>query len=631
MKKSNLLSKIQSPMDIKALSDSELKTLCQELRTKIIETVSVTGGHLSSNLGVVELTVILHKMFDSPNDKIVWDVGHQCYAHKLLTGRKDRFDTLRQEDGIAGFPRPWESEHDPVVSGHASTSLSTACGLARAELLKGTGNLVIAVIGDGALTGGMAYEALNNATGLSNLIIVLNYNEMSISKTVGGFARYLSNMRTHPTYLSTRKRLDSILKHTPVVGNPIQSALNQSKYRAKQLLYDSNLFTDFGFSYLGLIDGHSLTDLQDAFHWAQETEKPALIQVCTVKGKGYCCAEENPGAYHGVPSFNLSTGKKSDAQKRTFSSVFGEELTKLAEKDSSICAITAAMKYATGLQPFAVRFPTRFFDVGIAEEHAATFAAGLAAGGQIPVFAVYSTFLQRSFDQLLHDAAIANLHVVLGIDRAGIVGDDGETHQGVFDVSFLSSIPHTTLYAPADFSELRAFLEQAVYQTDGLTAIRYPRGGQRGVLPNTGQQQAEDYRLYGEGEILIITYGVLTIEALAAVSELQQKGISCALLKLGKIHPIPEQAVALAQQYSAIFFFEEGIRSGGIGQQMADALLECGYRGKYRLTAIDNCFVEQSSIESAWKRLHLDCEGMVHTVCMEQKRSKTNQKRKCSV
>ncbi len=630
MKEFKLLSKIKSPKDIKKLSPLELESLCDELRKKIIDTVSVTGGHLSSNLGVVELTVALHKAFNSPKDKIIWDVGHQCYAHKLLTGRVGKFDSLRQEGGLAGFPRPWESEHDPVTSGHASASLSAACGLAKAEALNGTNNFVVAVIGDGALTGGMAYEALNNAAGLSNLIIILNYNEMSISKTVGGFAKYLSNMRSNPAYLSTRKRLDSMISGAPIVGKPIQNLLNRSKSEAKRLIYDSNLFTDFGFSYLGLVDGHNLSDLSDALNWAFETEKPALIQVCTKKGKGYSYAEENPGAYHGVSVFNSSTGELTAQNKTTFSETFGDELASLAEKDDSICAITAAMKYATGLKPFSDKFPDRFFDVGIAEEHAATFAAGLAAGGKTPVFAVYSTFLQRSFDQLLHDAAIAGLHVVLGVDRAGIVGDDGETHQGVFDVSFLSAIPGTTIYSPANFLELRSFLKRAIYDTAGLAVVRYPRGGERDALP-TSKNYDSDYKLYGKGDILLITYGALTTEALAAAEELKKRGISCAVLKLGKIHPLPGNALDAAVKYSQIYFFEEGIRSGGIGQQMADELFERGYKGKYSLTAIDNAFVEQSSILSAWKRLGLDREGMINKVCLGHKDIPLKDERTCSV
>lgn len=608
-----ILSQIQSPADLKAMSVDQLQSLCLEIRCKIVDTVSKTGGHLSSNLGVVELTVALHRMFHSPNDKIVWDVGHQCYTHKLLTGRVSEFSTLRQEDGISGFPKPWENAHDSFVAGHASTSLSAACGLARAELLKGTGNMVIAVIGDGALTGGMAYEALNNAAGLSNLIIILNYNEMSISKTMGGFAKYLSSMRARPTYLSTRQVLNKTLDHVPVVGRLVKKGIDRSKLRIKQAVYESNLFTDFGFSYLGPVDGHNLNDLHDALNWAKQTERPALIQVFTKKGKGYSYAEQDPERYHGISAFDIATGKLIGPGQISFSDVAGEELCKFAQQDRSVCAITAAMKSATGLSKFAQYFPDRFFDVGIAEEHAVTFAAGMAQGGFLPVFAVYSTFLQRGYDQILHDVAIQNQHMLFAVDRAGIVGDDGETHQGIFDVAFLSTIPNMTVYSPASFSELRAMLFKAAYETPGMVAVRYPRGGETKGVP-LFLEPAADFQLTGQGSILFVTYGRLAGQAYAAQKRLAKQGVETAILKLGRIHPIAEAAVKIALNFSSVYFFEEGVCSGGIGEQFASKLLAQGYAGRWRLYSIPDRFIPQCSISRALEVLGLDCSGMVQSV-----------------
>lgn len=608
-----MLTQIHDPADLKAMSQEQLALLCREIRRKIIDTVSKTGGHLSSNLGVVELTVAIHRMFHSPDDKLVWDVGHQCYAHKLLTGRINEFSTLRQEDGISGFPKPWENVHDSFVAGHASTSLSAACGLARAELLKGTNNMVIAVIGDGALTGGMAYEALNNAAGLSNLIIILNYNEMSISKTMGGFAKYLSSMRSRPTYLSTRQMLNKTLDQVPIVGRLVKKGIDRSKLRIKNALYDSNLFTDFGFSYLGPVDGHSLSDLHDALNWAKQTERPALIQVFTKKGKGYSYAEQDPERYHGVSAFDISSGEPIQPSQPSFSSAFGEELCRLAQQDRRICAVTAAMKSATGLSEFALRFPSRFFDVGIAEEHAVTFAAGMAQEGLLPVFAVYSTFLQRGYDQILHDVAIQNQHMLFAVDRAGIVGDDGETHQGIFDTAFLSTIPNMTIYSPSNFAELKAMLFRAAYDTEGMVAVRYPRGTEPEYLPSFAVPAA-DFQLTGEGSVLLITYGRLAGQAYAAQKLLSQRGIEAAILKLGRIHPIPESAVRLAADFPYVYFFEEGIQSGGIGEQFAARLLSCGYGGQWNLFAVPDRFIPQCSISRALEVLGLDCAGMVQSV-----------------
>ena len=442
----NLLDRLKLPQDLKKLSFRQLEALCAEIRSVLIHTVSKTGGHLSSNLGVVELTVALHKTFDAPKDQIVWDVGHQSYTHKILTGRKNKMNTLRQKGGLSGFPKPAESIYDAFIAGHSSTSISVAAGLARAKSLKAEPGFTIAVIGDGAFTGGMAYEALNNAGHYKDrIIIVLNDNEMSISKNVGAFARYLAQIRSKPEYYSTRDKIRKWISAFPLGGKPLAKLVSDSKSYLKEMLYHSNLFEDFGFEYVGPVDGHDLESLCDAFERAKASDGPVLVHVDTIKGKGYSFAEKQPDAYHGVPQFNAKLGS-CENRPQDFSAVFGSWIAEAAEKDAKICAITAAMKDGTGLEEFAARYPERFYDVGIAESHAVTFSAGLAHGGLHPVFAVYSTFLQRAYDQVMQDMAIANEHVLLAVDRAGIVGEDGETHQGIFDISFLSSIPGITIF-----------------------------------------------------------------------------------------------------------------------------------------------------------------------------------------
>lgn len=613
MKKNRVLDKINSSKDVRKLSDEELNQLCGELRKEIIKVVSKNGGHLSSNLGVVELTVALHKIFCFPDDKLIWDVGHQSYTHKLLTGRKEQFSTLRQEGGLSGFCRPNESEYDCFISGHASTSLSAACGIARAELLKGSNNMVIAVIGDGSMTGGMAFEALNNASELKNLVIILNYNEMSISKNVGGLARYLSNMRSTHTYLQTKKYLENMLDMTPVLGKPLKQGLYLSKLRIKDFVYHSNLFTELGFSYLGNVDGHNLANLQDAFHWAKKAERPALIQVFTTKGKGYSKAENNPGEYHSVSSFSVKEGTKPNASRENFSIIFGKELAYLAGMDRRICAITAAMKYGTGLQFFAAAYGDRFFDVGIAEEHAVTFAAGLASNGMLPVFAVYSTFLQRGFDQIIHDAAISKEHIVLAIDRAGIVGEDGETHQGIFDVSYLSLIPGIVIYSPANYQELRKALKRALYKHDGIVAVRYPRGEQN-IVSATYKYSDQDYSVFGDGKIALVTYGRIVSEGIRAQEDLNQMGINTSLFNLNRIYPIPEKAVQRLEHYSSIFFFEEGIQNGGIGEHLLTLLNQRGFKGDYTITAIQNQFISHAFVKDSLRKCGLDAAGMINII-----------------
>lgn len=449
----SVLDRVNSPKDLKKLNENELEELCSDIRKMLINTVSKTGGHLASNLGVVELTVAMHKVFNSPQDQIVFDVGHQCYTHKILTGRKDKFGTLRCEGGISGFTRPVESEHDIFSSGHSSTSISAAVGLARAKQIKGEKGKVIAVIGDGALTGGLAYEALNNSgNDNSNLIVVLNDNNMSISKNVGSMAKNLTTIRTSKKYVTFKSKFQHQLARIPKVGTEINRFFTYVNTKIRKMIYKATFFEDLGFRYYGPIDGHDIDALVDVFNAAKAHNHSVLIHVNTVKGKGYYPAEKNPTQFHGVGKFDINTGEPMSSGKN-YSACFGETMCNFARNDARICCVTAAMAEGTGLCKFAQEFPKRFFDVGIAEQHAVTFSSGLAKNGLVPVFAVYSTFLQRSYDQLIHDVAMQNLKVIFAIDRAGFVGADGESHQGVFDTSFLNSVVGLTVFAPSNFSE----------------------------------------------------------------------------------------------------------------------------------------------------------------------------------
>ena len=609
------LEQIHSPEDIRKMTPAELEELCASLRKTLVQTVYKTGGHLSSNLGVVELTVALHKMFDTPRDRIVWDVGHQCYTHKLLTGRYGRFDTLRQTGGISGFPKPEESEYDTFIAGHSSTAVSAANGMAKAKTLSGDGGYVVAVLGDGALTGGLAYEGLSNAGRSSDrLIVVLNDNRMSISKNVGFVARHLATLRSRPRYVRFKMGISSLIAHIPLIGKAIQRFIVWVKSRLKNAMYHSStLFEEMGFYYLGPVDGHNLHDLTASLQTAKNLSRPVLLHVETVKGKGYGFAAQNPDTYHGVSGFDIETGKTPPSSK-SFSSTMADGLCRLAQEDLRICAITAAMKSGTCLTKFAERFPVRFFDVGIAEEHAVTFASGLATGGMLPVFAVYSTFLQRCYDQILNDTSIMNNHIVLAVDRAGIVPDDGETHQGVFDVPFLTTIPHVTIYSPSTFAELDISLKQALYDAAGIAVVRYPKGGE---LPGCEGFQP-DYKPYthlknGKARILLMTYGRLFSYALIAARELSEEGMPVSLLKLTRIWPLPEECVAIAAEYDWVFFFEEGSRQGGIGQHLQSRLLESGFRGELRLKAIDG-FLPACSVSAGFRRTGLDVDGMIEAV-----------------
>lgn len=624
--KSSILDTICSPQDVKELPFEQLDVLCTQIRERLIQTTAKTGGHLASNLGTVELTVALHRVFDCPDDQIVWDVGHQCYTHKLLTGRREQFSTLRQEGGLSGFPKRKESEYDAFIAGHSSTSISVASGLARAKKLQNDQHHVIAVIGDGAFTSGLAFEGANNAARFGdNLIVILNDNKMSISKNVGSFSKYLSKIRARPAYFRTKDRVESICNHLPLIGKPLNQLLVWLKTTMKTVVYGSNWFEDMGFCYLGPIDGHNMETLCDVLQRAKNLHRPVFLHIETQKGKGYSYAEENPGEYHGTSGFDIDTGKSFSSASTNFSNEFGLYLTELAKCDERICAITAAMKYGTGLNHFSRAFGQqgRFFDVGIAEPHAVTFAGGLAANGMLPVFAVYSSFLQRCYDQIIHDLSIEQQHVVIGIDRAGIVGSDGETHQGLFDVAMLSSVPGITLYSPATYEEMRCSLYKSLYEHTGVCCVRYPRGGES-KLPAFDPQVPWAIEPKGaKPRLLLVTYGKLSAQAVQAAQTLSQQGVPTAVLKLLRLLPFCEEAVEQAMQAEYVLFAEEGIESGGIGQMFGSRLLENGFQGHYRVLAVHDRFVEQATPDRALALCGLDAQSMVQTCTQWMKEQQT--------
>ena len=613
------LDKIKSPEDLKKLNKDEINVLTDEIRTTLIDTVSRTGGHLASNLGVVELTIAIHLSFDSPKDRIVWDVGHQAYVHKLLTGRYDKFDTLRQEGGISGFCHPNESEHDTFYSGHSGTSISSAYGIAQSNKIKKNNNYTVAVIGDGSFTGGLVYEALNNA-GRTNtqLIVILNDNEMSISRNVGSVAKYLTKIRSKKRYVRMKAGIEKALDKIPVVGNRMAVGLFNVKTRLKNFFYESTLFEKMGFRYMGPIDGYNIDLMCEALETAKTIKKPVLLHVNTVKGKGYDFAEKDPSHFHGVSNFKVETGKSESKGGTTFCNEFGHLMCDMAQRDKRITLITAAMSLGTGLTEFSENYSERFFDVGIAEEHAVTFASGLSKGGMLPVFAVYSTFLQRCYDEIVHDGALQDQKMVLAIDRAGFVGDDGETHNGLYDVSFLQSIPNVTIYSPSTYDEMKIDFGNAFYRDKDVVAVRYPRGGEA-ELPEDFTPSFGTYDIYGNenADITIVTYGRLFGHAAKAVNELKEKNISVKVLKLNCIKPIDKEAVEAVINSSYIFFYEEGVRSGGTGEKLAATLLEHNYKGRYKLTAVEDCFVKQATVESQIKSNHLDCESMIDDILKE--------------
>ena len=532
------------------LTDQEGEVLCTQLRRELVENVSKTGGHLASNLGAVELTVAVHRVFDTSIDRLVFDVGHQCYPHKMITGRLDAMPTMRQYGGIAGFPKPGESIHDAFIAGHASNSVAVALGMARARAILGKEYKVIALIGDGALTGGLAYEGLSNAGDCGRqLLVILNDNGMSITPNVGGVADHLAKQRLKPQYLTFKKYYRRIMNATGP-GRAVYRVTHRLKQALKQSLLPCSMFENMGFHYLGPVDGHNLPLLTKILRYAKDMDEPVLLHVKTVKGKGYPPAEENPDAFHGVAPFDSVTGLPFRKSSENFSSVFGRTLTRLAGQDNRICAITAAMTGGTGLEKFSQNFPERFFDVGIAEGCAASMAAGIAKQGAVPVFAVYSTFLQRAYDMLLHDTAIDNLHVVLGVDRAGLVGDDGETHHGLFDVAYLDTIPNMTVLAPASFAELEVMLERALFQIRGPVAVRYPRGSEGAYIGTGGEEPAVILR-WGT-DITLVSYGTQINEALEAAAMLEQQGVDAEVVKLNQITPLAPELVELSVRKTGV-------------------------------------------------------------------------------
>lgn len=599
-----ILGRINSPEDLKKLNNGQLDDLCREIRKTIIDTVSKNGGHLASSLGAVELTLALHRTFNAPDDAIIFDVGHQSYTHKLITGRLSAFDTLRKKNGISGFMRPSESIYDPIVTGHSSNSISAAYGIYKANLARGVDATAVAVIGDGAMTGGMAYEALNNSGGKKgNFIIVLNDNKMSISKNVGAVSRAFMRMRNGQGYHRVKFAVSGFLLKLGFVGRGVHRFIEKIKDALKGIVLRNNMFAALGFNYLGPINGHNISEMESVFKIAREYNRPTVVHVVTKKGKGYPYAEDNPNNYHGVAPFDVNNGALP-SDKIDFSAVAGKTLCELAQNDKLICAVTAAMTYGTGLADFSKQYRDRFFDVGIAEEHAVTFAAGLAKGGMKPFFAVYSSFLQRGYDQVLHDAAISGLPVKLLVDRAGIVGEDGETHQGVFDIAYLSSIPNMNIYSPYSFDELE-YRIRATASDGELAAIRYPRSGE-------GYTADIDYHgdstLVGGGsDKAVVTFGRIFSCALEA----RQKRDDFDIIKLNKIYPIDESVVRSLMRYKEVHIFEEGIRSGGIGEHIAARLLENNAECKFRIHAIDGCFVPQQTVSEALGQFGLDTQAII--------------------
>ena len=612
--KYDILSKINSPADIKKLNMSSLGKLADEIRYKLIETVSSNGGHLAPNLGTVELTIAMHRVFESPMDQFVFDVGHQCYTHKLLTGRYNDFSTLRTKGGISGFCRPGESEHDIFYSGHSGTSVSSGLGLAESKKILRDGHYVVSVIGDGSFTGGMVYEALNNG-GRSDArqIIILNDNKMSISENVGGFAKYLAVIRSRPGYYSFKANTEKVLSKIPF-GEKIAKEIYNIKTDVKNKIYkQSTFFEDLGYRYMGPIDGHNIENLCDALESAKSIKGPVLLHVITVKGKGYGHAEKSPSRFHGISKFDIETGEPISSSE-SFSSKFGEYLCQHARNDEAICAITAAMGIGTGLDEFSRLFPERFFDVGIAEEHAVTFSSGLSKNGMKPIYAVYSTFLQRCYDQIIHDVSLQKLKVIFAIDRAGFVGEDGETHQGLFDVAFLNTVPDIKIYSPCCYKSLCADLSSALYGDEYSVAVRYPRGS---MAENVSKLKFDciDYSYYGkdDAEKVIVTYGRISSEAIDAVDMLE----NTALVVLNRIKPIPCEALDIIMKKKEVFFFEEAIKSGGVGEKLGSLLLEKGFSSKYRITAVNDEFVRQAPISDLIKEYNLDKDSMIKIVSGE--------------
>lgn len=609
---SKLLEDINYPQDIKTLTNKELYKLSDEIREFLIEQLSKTGGHLSSNLGVVELTLSLYKTFNFEKDKIVWDVGHQSYVHKILTGRKDKFDTLRKYDGLCGFPKITESKYDAFGTGHSSTSISAALGIARARDIKHENYNVVAVIGDGALTGGMALEALNDVGfNKTNMIIVLNDNQMSISKNVGGLSNHLNKLRLDHSYNKLKEDINSTLNNSHT-GKTVVQYLHRVKDSLKHLVVPSMLFENMGIKYIGPIDGHDIELMNEVFSKAKEINGPVIVHTVTQKGKGCDFAEKNPNKFHGVSPFDLESGESYIPAKKTYSKVFGDTMLQLAKENNNIVAITAAMPDGTGLKDFAQKYSNRFFDVGIAEEHATTLAAGMASAGLRPVFAVYSTFLQRAFDQIIHDVCIQNLPVVFAIDRAGIVGDDGETHQGVFDLSYLSAIPNMVVLAPKHLEELSLMLKWAI-KYNGPVAIRYPRGSDccNDIYPLRDIKYGKWEKISNGEKIAIIAVGKMVQHAIMAKKLLIKSGINPMIVGATFVKPIDSEMLKeLVNDEYNIITIEDNVLNGGFGSYVLMELNKLKFKGKFKALGFDNMFVPHGDVNLLYKDAGLDEESI---------------------
>lgn len=616
-----LLEKIEQSSDIKKLKEEDYPVLAEEIRQFLLEKISHTGGHLASNLGVVELTMALHLAFDLPTDKIIWDVGHQSYTHKLLSGRKDGFDELRQFGGMSGFPKRKESPYDAFDTGHSSTSISAGLGIAQAREILGDSYSVVSIIGDGALTGGMAYEALNNAAQMKkNFIIVLNDNEMSISKNVGGMSKYLSNVRTKESYAELKLNVVKGLSSIPFIGKGLSNGLYTVKNLIKQLFVPGMLFEDMGITYLGPVDGHNVKEMIRVFKEAKRVRHAVLVHVLTKKGKGYEPAEKNPARFHGVEPFDIATGKPLKEKKYpSYTDIFSEKICSLAQKNKKLVAITAAMPDGTGLSKFAAKYPERFFDVGIAEAHAVTSAAGMAAAGLKPVVAVYSSFLQRGYDQVLHDVCIQNLPVLFAIDRAGLVGSDGETHQGIFDISFLSLVPGMSIMAPKNLWELQDMLEFGM-EFNGPLAVRYPRGqayrGLEGFSAPIEYGRAE--MLYEEKDIALFALGSMVSTGEHVREKLEEKGYSCTLVNARFVKPLDTDMIdRLCRSHRLIVTMEENVLRGGMGMCATRYIHEHYPKIRVIQVALPDAYVEHGNVSVLREMLGIDSDSVIRRIFSE--------------
>lgn len=604
-----ILDRIKKPNDVKALNISECEMLAEEIRQFLVDSLSETGGHLASNLGVVELTIALHRVLEFPQDKLIWDVGHQAYTHKILTGRKDQFATLRKTGGLSGFPKRKESDCDAFDTGHSSTSISAGLGMVRARDLKGEDHTVISVIGDGALTGGMAYEALNNAASLKkNFIVVLNDNEMSITKNVGGMSSYLGNIRTAAAYTELKMGVTNVLKKIPKVGEGMVDALHKTKDSLKQFVIPGMLFENMGMTYLGPVDGHNLVQLTKILNEAKRKPGPVLVHVLTEKGRGYEPAVRHPARFHGAAPFEIETGLPKSNGKANYTDIFSTVMRKFGDREPDVVAVSAAMVPGTGLKRFGNMFPDRLFDVGIAEEHAVTFAAGLALGGLRPVVAIYSSFLQRAVDQILHDVCMQKLPVVFAVDRAGLVGSDGETHHGCFDLSYLSMMPNMTLMAPKNKWELSDMMKFAIKQ-NGPVAIRYPRGEAYDGLEDKREpiEMGKSELLYQGSEIALLAVGSMVKVAQEVYNNLRAKGQKVTLVNMRFVKPLDTQRLdELAKDHELFVTLEENVKNGGFGEKVLDYFGEQTEGPKVRIVAIEDQFVPHGSVADLMRRQRMD-------------------------